>query len=252
MDATRIPSVNETNRVPGGSMPVDRSCDLSVGVVVPVFNEGESLDYYLSRLYEVTRARCPVVLVDGGSTDSSVSIGQRYFHTESTGRPNRGEQLNRGARCLLTDVVLFLHADTELPRGFDLHIRRPLSDERLAGGCFRLQFDDAHPMLSAYSWFTRFRGRLFHFGDQGFFIRRETFSRMGGFSPLPFLEDVDFLKRLKNFGKFLPLSVSVRTSARRFRRRGVVRQQLANIVLVTLFELGVSAERLAAAYPHLR
>ncbi len=75
---------------------------------------------------------------------------------------------------------------------------------------------------------------------------------MGGFSRLPFLEDVDFLKRLKNFGKFVPLSVSVRTSARRFQRRGVVRQQLANIVLVTLFELGVSAERLAAAYPHLR
>jgi glycosyltransferase involved in cell wall biosynthesis len=118
MDTTRIPSVNETKRVPGGSMPVDRSCDLSVGLIVPVFNEGESLDYYLSRLYEVTRARCPVVLVDGGSTDSSVSIGQRYFHTESTSRPNRGEQLNRGARCLLTDVVLFLHADTELPRGF--------------------------------------------------------------------------------------------------------------------------------------
>jgi glycosyltransferase involved in cell wall biosynthesis len=111
-------------------MPVDRSCDLSVGVVVPVFNEGESLDYYLSRLYEVTRARCPVVLVDGGSTDSSVSIGQRYFHTESTGRPNQGEQLKRGARCLLTDVVLFLHADAELPQGFDLHIRRALSDGR--------------------------------------------------------------------------------------------------------------------------
>jgi hypothetical protein len=75
---------------------------------------------------------------------------------------------------------------------------------------------------------------------------------MGGFSPLPFLEDVEFLKRLKKFGTFVPLSVSVRTSARRFRQRGVVRQQLANIVLATLFELGVSAERLAAAYPHLR
>lgn len=233
-------------------MPFDTSCDLSVGVVVPVFNEAESLDYYLSRLYEVTRARCPVVLVDGGSTDSSVSIGQGYFQVESTGRPSRGAQLNHGARCLLTDVLLFLHADTELPQGFDLHIRRSLSDGRVAGGCFRLQFDDPHPMLSAYSWFTRFKGRLFHFGDQGFFIRRETFFRMGGFSPLPFLEDVDFLKRLKNFGKFTPLPVSVRTSARRFRRRGVVRQQLANIVLVTLFELGVSAERLAAAYPHLR
>src|SRR6266849_6492122 len=141
MDTTGIPLVDEMKAAPGWSIPDDASCDLSVGVVVPVFNEAESLDYYLSRLYEVTRARCPVVIVDGGSTDSSVSIGQRFFHTESTGRPNRSEQLNHGARCLVTDVVLFLHADTELPRGFDLHIRRALSDSSVAGGCFRLQFD---------------------------------------------------------------------------------------------------------------
>ncbi len=110
MDTTGIPLVDEMKAAPGWSIPDDASCDLSVGVVVPVFNEAESLDYYLSRLYEVTRARCPVVIVDGGSTDSSVSIGQRFFHTESTGRPNRSEQLNHGARCLVTDVVLFLHA----------------------------------------------------------------------------------------------------------------------------------------------
>jgi rSAM/selenodomain-associated transferase 2 len=226
--------------------------DLSVGVVVPVFNEAGTLDYYLSRLYEVTRGRCPAVVVDGGSSDASAAVARRYFHTEATFEPNRGEQLNRGARCLLTDVLLFLHADTELPRGFDYYIQHALADHTVVGGCFRLQFDSAHPVLQAYSWFTRFSGRFFHFGDQGFFIRREVFIRMGGFSPLPFLEDVDFLKRGRKLGKFVTLSAPVRTSARRFLERGIVRQQLVNVALVTLFELGVSAKRLAAAYPHVR
>lgn len=252
MDGTGSASLDSAKRRPLGKGPSHALPDLSVGIVVPVLNEAGTLDYYLSRLYEVTRGRCPVVVVDGGSTDVSLSIGQRFFHTETTEHPGRGEQLNHGARCVLTDVLVFLHADTELPRGFDYYIRQVLADSDVVGGCFRLEFDVAHPLLKAYSWFTRFSGRFFHFGDQGFFIRREVFCQMGGFAPLPFLEDVDLLRRLRKHGKFVTLPVPVRTSARRFLRRGIVRQQLTNVLLVTLFELGVSAERLAAAYPHVR
>jgi rSAM/selenodomain-associated transferase 2 len=206
----------------------------------------------MSRLLLVNRGRCPVVIVDGASTDDSVVIGRRFFHIESLGYPSRGRQLNHGARCLATDVLLFLHADSELPAGFDFYIRKALGDPDVVGGCFRLEFDVRHPMLKAYTWFTQFRGRFFHFGDQAFFVRREAFRELGGFSPTPFLEDVDFLKRLKKLGKFVTLPVSVRTSARRFLRRGIVRQQLLNILVVALFELGVPADRLAAVYPHIR
>jgi len=232
--------------------PLSTLDDLSIGIVVPLLNEGNTLRYFLSRLCDVSHARCPVVIVDGGSSDDSARIARKFFHTETTSAPNRGKQLNHGARCLLTDVLLFLHADSELPRGFDFYIRRSLTDPKVVGGCFRLEFDVPHPLLRFYSWFTRFSGRFLHFGDQGFFIRRDVFCRMGGFSPLPFLEDVDFLRRLRRYGNFVTLSVPVRTSARRFLQHGMVRQQLANIVLVALFELGVSAERLAAAYPHVR
>jgi rSAM/selenodomain-associated transferase 2 len=225
---------------------------LSIGIVVPVLNESKTLLYFLSRLFGASRGRYPVVVVDGGSADDSVRIARQFFHTETISTSNRGMQLNHGARCLLTDVVLFLHADSELPRGFDFHIRRVLADPEVLGGCFRLEFDSSHPLLRFYSWFTQFPGRFFHYGDQGFFIRRDAFCKMGGFSRLPFLEDVDFLRRLTRFGKFVVLPISVRTSARRFMKRGVVRQQLNNILLVTLFELGVSAERLAKFYQHVR
>ncbi len=226
--------------------------DLSIGIVVPVLNESKALRYFLTRLYEVSRACYPVVVVDGGSTDDSVQIAGQFFHTETISTPSRGVQMNNGARCLLTDVLLFLHADSELPRGFDFHIQRALADPAVLGGCFRLEFDARHPILRFYSWFTKFPGRFFHYGDQGFFVRRDAFCQMGGFSALPFLEDVDFLHRLKRHGKFVVLPTSVRTSARRFLKRGVVRQQLANVLVVALFELGVSAGRLAKFYEQVR
>jgi GT2 family glycosyltransferase len=83
-------------------------------------------------------------------------------------------------------------------------------------------------------------------------VRREVFDAMGGFRAMPFLEDVDFLRRLRRYGRFVVLPAAVVTSARRFLRRGAVRQQLRNILLVALFELGVPARRLARFYPHIR
>ncbi len=236
----------------GHASPAVESADRSIGIVVPVLNEAATLEFYLARLYRAAWGRCPVIVIDGGSTDGSAGIARRFFRTEIAEQPNRGSQLNRAARSLRNDVLLFLHADSQLPRGFDYFIRRALQDPLVAGGCFRLQFDAAHPLLRFYCWFTRFPGRFFHFGDQAFFVRREVFWKMGGFHPLPFLEDVDFLRRLKRFGRFLTLPVPVVTSARRFLQCGVLRQQLVNILLVTLFELGVPAERLAWLYPHIR
>ncbi len=218
---------------------------------MPVFNEAALLEPALERLERVA-GTFSVVVADGGSTDGSARIARRFFQTESCPTRNRGAQLNRGAQCLSTDVLLFLHADSQLPEGFAFHVRRAFCSPRVVGGCFRLEFNVPRPMLRFYSWCTRFPGRFLHFGDQGFFVRREVFERMGGFRRLPFLEDVDFLRRLRRYGRFAVLPVPVVTSARRFLRHGVVRQQLRNILLVALFELGVSAERLARFYPPTR
>lgn len=227
------------------------SAELSIGIAVPVYNEAAILKAALERLRRVA-GELPVVVSDGGSTDDSARIARRFYPTEACAAANRGAQLNRGAQKLETDVLLFLHADSQLPEGFQFHIRRALRDPRIVAGCFQLEFDAPRPMLRFYSWCTQFPGRFFHFGDQGFFVRRRVFQLMGGFRPLPFLEDVDFLRRLRHFGRFAVLPVPVVTSARRFLRHGAVRQQLRNILLVTLFELGASAERLARLYPPVR
>lgn len=234
-----------------GKGALRRTGELSIGIVVPVFNEEALLEAAFKRLQRVAGA-FPVVIVDGSSTDGSADTARHFFQTEIHREANRGAQLNRGAAFLGTDVLLFLHADTQLPEGFAYQVRRALRHPRVVGGCFRLAFDAPRLMLHFYSWCTRFPGRLFHFGDQGFFVRREVFERMGGFRELPFLEDVDFLRRLGRYGQFAVLPTPVVTSARRFLRRGIVRQQLRNVLLVMLFELGVPADRLARFYPHDR
>ncbi len=228
-----------------------QASELSIGIVVPVYNEAAILAPALDRLRTLLLDEA-VLVVDGGSSDDSAQIARMFFPTEICALANRGMQLNRGAQLLRSDVLLFLHVDSQLPTGFQSAIQQALSDPRVAGGCFRLQFDVARPMLRFYSWCTRFPGRFFHFGDQGFFVRRKVFEEMGGYERFPFLEDVSFLQRLRCRGGFKVLPLPVVTSARRFLRRGVVRQQLRNILLVTLFELGVSAERLARFYPHVR
>ena len=225
--------------------------ELSIGIVVPVYNEASILERALERVRGLLDGE-RVVVVDGSSSDGSAEIARRFFHTEIELPASRGPQLNHGARCLATDVLLFLHADSCLPPDFQSSIRRALSDPEVAGGCFRLQFDAARPMLRFYSWCTQFPGRFLHFGDQAFFVRRKIFEELGGYRDLPFLEDVDFLQRLRRRGRFVVLPAPVVTSARRFLERGTVRQMLWNICLVTLFELGVSAERLSRLYPHVR
>lgn len=236
----------------------------SLGIVVPVLNEAAVLDRALVRLKQVAGG-FSVVVVDGGSVDGSAEIARQYFSTVVSTPVNRGAQMNLGARLMDADVLLFLHADSELPADFAVHIERALSDPRVAAGCFQLRFDSEasgrRPMLRFFSWCTQFSGRFLHFGDQGYFVRRGVFGAMGGYRELPFMEDVDFLRRLltpgflglgRRHGKFAVLPAAVTTSARRFLRTGVVRQQIVNILLVTLFELGVPVRWLARLYPHIR
>ncbi len=240
-----------------------KAAGFSLGIVVPVLNEAAILDRALVRLKQVAGG-FSVVVVDGGSTDGSAGIARRYFSTVVS-PANRGAQMNLGARLMDADVLLFLHADSELPVDFAAHVERALNDPRVAAGCFQLRFDreasGRRPMLRFFSWCTQFPGRFLHFGDQGYFIRRSVFEALGGYRELPFMEDVDFLRRLlapgflglgRRHGKFAVLPAAVTTSARRFLRTGIVQQQLVNILLVALFELGVPVRWLARLYPHIR
>lgn len=219
---------------------------MRISVIFPTLNEERWISDSIASA-EVAGA-AEIIVVDGGSTDRTRANAQGRALIVTTSA-QRALQMNAGAERATGDVLLFLHADTTLhPRALD-SIRRLVVNERVAGGTFSLRFRESHPLLWSYSWFTRFRCSLFHFGDQGIFVRRQLFDRLGGFSEIPLMEDIDFLSRLRRTGEVVVASdAPVTTSARRFLDNGIVRQQLLNIFLVMLFFCGVSPSILARFY----
>jgi rSAM/selenodomain-associated transferase 2 len=221
---------------------------MKLSVVLPTFEEAGRI----AATIDAARALGPdveIIVVDSGSGDGTAEIargqGARVIEAEERGR---ARQMNQGAAAANGDVLLFLHADTILPPDARGAIASVLSDPAVAGGCFRLRFDDDHPVLRVSSALTRFGFRLFHYGDCAYFVRRATFREMGGFNAMPLLEDIDFWLRLNRGHRVVVARASVLTSARRFKAVGVVRQQSLATLIVLLYMLGVGAPRLARLY----
>ncbi|WP_022835973.1 TIGR04283 family arsenosugar biosynthesis glycosyltransferase [Salisaeta longa] len=219
---------------------------MTVSVVIPTLNEAACLPATLRRVH-AQPGPVDVTVVDGGSTDDTCAIAASMGASVVRGpRRGRAHQMNHGAAHTTGDALLFLHADTLLPpRGLS-PVRRALASH--AAGIFRLSFDVAHPLLRLYAWCTRLPWVRLCFGDRGLFVRRTAFNAVGGFPPWPIFEDLELAARLHRHGPFAFLPQAVTTSARRFERHGLLRQQLQNARLWMGYCLGASPERLAAHY----
>ena len=219
---------------------------MRISVVIPALNEAENI---LSCLDSVKNQDCAfeVIVVDGGSRDGTVDLARaqaRVIRSEK----GRAVQMNSGAHLCTGEVLLFLHADSQLPPDALVHVERVLANPRIVGGTFTLRFDSRKILLWFITFFTRFKFRYFHYGDQGIFVRRSVFEQLKGFEEIPLMEDVDFLRRLSKTGQLALLRQSVTTSARRFLEHGILRQQLLNTILVISYILGAKPEILKNWY----
>lgn len=234
--------------------------DQALSIIVPVFNEREALPALLSNL---ARIDCDqIIIVDGGSEDGSFTYLQRHWQNSLAGREvlaasrGRAMQMNAGAKIATGDVLLFLHADSELPP----RVKREVSlarDNLYLWGRFDVRFHEPNILnrrmrITAYLMNLRSRLTSIATGDQGIFVERDLFFQIGGFSRLPLMEDVDLSKRLKKHGVPFSSSKQIITSARRWEQDGWLR----TIVLMWSFRLaffaGVSAEKLVRWYRNIR
>jgi len=216
-----------------------------ISVVIPTLNEE---GYLPSTLASVQGARgLELIVVDGGSTDDTVRIarssGAFVVHSE----PGRARQMNEGARVARGSMLLFLHADTRVPRGFAERVRRTLADESVAAGAFGLRIEGPRWSLRVVERLVRWRCRWFGlpYGDQALFMRAPTFHGAGGYPQQPIMEDFDLVRRLRRLGRIQVVSEMVETSGRRWLKRGVGRVTLLNQVIILAYVLGVGPERLA-------
>jgi rSAM/selenodomain-associated transferase 2 len=194
-----------------------------------------------------------IIVVDGGSRDGTprraAEAGARVVQSS----PGRARQLGEGVRASRGDVLLFLHADTVLPPGFDAAIAAALRDPRVVGGAFRFRFDRREaptPALRLVEWGARLRGALLRmpYGDQALFVRRRILDAIGGVPQAPIMEDLDLVKAMKRKGRLALLPLPATTSSRRYRSRGVLRTALRHQLALAAWALGVDRRRVAAWY----
>jgi rSAM/selenodomain-associated transferase 2 len=223
---------------------------MRLAVIIPALEEESSLSRTLQR---VAGLGDELVVSDGGSSDGTVEAARRLGARVVEGPRGRGPQLNRGAAATEAEILLFLHADSLPPTGAADAIRRAVSAGAEGGG-FQVRFEGDSFWMRLGTRLVNLRTRLTRLplGDQGHFVTRAVFNEMGGYRDWPILEDLDFARSLRRRGGLVILPLPMRTSFRRYLKRGVVRTVAVNWLIWMLYALGVSPHCLARLYRDVR
>jgi rSAM/selenodomain-associated transferase 2 len=225
---------------------------MRVSVVIPVLNEADGITQMLMQLRQAGVWQS--IVVDGGSSDDTASLARLYADEIMTSPRGRARQMNAGAPVADGEVLLFLHADTDLPRGFLRLVSDALSDPQVVGGRFDVRLDAEGWSFRMIETFMNVRSRMTKIstGDQAIFVRRAVFQKMGGYPELELMEDIEFSRRLKREGRIACLRERVTTSARRWQRDGVARTIVKMWTLRLCHFFGVSTARLRTYYANTR
>ncbi len=192
-------------------------------IIIPALNEAANILNALNQL-QVMRARgVEVIVVDGGSSDNTAKLAAPLCDQVVISSKGRAQQMNVGATLAKGDALLFLHADSLLPRDGDIAVLDAL--QKHLWGRFDVFIAGQHALLPMVAWFMNQRSRLSSIatGDQGIFIRRDTFNAVGGFANQPLMEDVEICKKLKKFGSPANVGQKITTSGRRWDTHGLWR-----------------------------
>lgn len=218
-----------------------------VSVVIPSLDEEERIAAAVDSA--LASGVAEVIVADGGSSDGTVERARRAGARVVTGERMRARQMNRGADAAAGELLIFLHADTRLPKGACSAVEQALASGSTFGG-FRISFAEpslrlrvAAAMINARTAVTRCP-----WGDQAQFIRRDVFLAAGGFREIPIMEDYELAIRMKRSGPTVVLPDRVVTSGRRFLEKGVLRTAAMNWRIVIAYRRGADPAQLAAMY----
>ena len=225
---------------------------MNISVIIPVLNEEKSIAATLRTLLALQPHE--ITVVDGGSYDRSREICQQFGVQMLSSESGRARQMNYGARHATGNILLFLHADTQLPASAFEDIAAALSDARCLGGRFDVELEGSHWMLKIIGALINYRSRATGIGtgDQAIFVRREVFQRIGGYPDIPLMEDIALCRALKRLGRVACLRSRVVTSARRWESDGVWLTIGRMWTLKFLYLAGVAPARLKKFYADTR
>jgi rSAM/selenodomain-associated transferase 2 len=216
---------------------------VKIAVVIPALDEAHDI---AGAVRSASVPGAEVVVVDGGSSDETAERARAAGARVVVCTPGRARQLRRGVAETDGDPVLFLHADSRLPAGWPAAVAHALQDPAMAGGAFRLRFDERRIGLRVLEWGVRLRVALFSlpYGDQAIFVRRSVLDAVGGVPAVGFMEDLDLVRAVKTRGRLCGLPLPVTTSARRYRRDGIARTVLRHLLAALAWSAGVERSRI--------
>jgi rSAM/selenodomain-associated transferase 2 len=223
-------------------------------IIMPVLNEEAVLDNQLAHLIQqCAHYDYELLIVDGGSSDQTVALAQRYGQVILSPR-GRAIQMNAGAAYASGDVLMFLHADTRLPNDAFCAIERIFASPEVVACAFKICFNCDQWPYQLVAFFTNVRSRLriLFTGDQAYVIRASSFKAVGGYPDQPLMEDLEIITRLRKIGKVILLQQYVTTSSRRHEKMGLLRTVLLMWYLRTLYKFGVSPAQLQRMYLDVR
>jgi rSAM/selenodomain-associated transferase 2 len=223
-----------------------------ISIIIPVLEEAGQIGATLDALSAAAGVEeAEILVVDGHPQKTTIRALPERQVRGICGPMGRGAQMHAGARAASGTVLLFLHADTRPETDALLRIQETLRNPAIAGGAFDLGIDAPGTVFRVIEWGASLRSRLTRipYGDQALFLRRSAYFRTGGFRPIPLMEDVDLMRRLKKRGeKIRFISRRVWTSPRRWQDEGILYCTLRNYALIFLYHLGVPPEQLARFY----
>jgi len=219
-----------------------------LSIVLPTLNEAESLPAVLATIGQPSHD-LEVIVVDAGSTDATVRLAKEYGCHAFTGNRGRARQMNAGASVASGDNLLFLHADTLLPKNYRSQIHRVLSGPCLCGA-FALKIDGRGLGLRLVEAGVALRCKLLRrpYGDQALFFRAVDFYGCGGFKPMAIMEDFEIVDRMRKKGRIGIVDSPVVTSSRRWKKKGILKTTLLNQLCIVAYRLGLPEATIERLY----
>lgn len=226
--------------------------DIELSVLIPTRQEAASLPLLLADL-QTWSGELDILIADAGSSDATIDAATLAGATVlRCPTPGRGQQLRWALERAQSPWLLILHADSRLPTTWAQAVHNTITTPTSADQAFYfdLRIDGDQPLLRlvelAVHW--RCRHRQEPYGDQGLLIHRELYERCGGYSPIPLMEDLELIRRLKRIAQVRSLNQSIHTSGRRWERDGVLQRSWSNAQLRRRWLRGEPPEQLLASY----
>ncbi|WP_456416685.1 TIGR04283 family arsenosugar biosynthesis glycosyltransferase [Thiolapillus sp.] len=224
---------------------------VSISIIIPTLNEAEHIRSTLEPLQAMRKRGHEIVLADGGSNDHTVPVAIPMIDKHLQCNTGRAMQMNAGAEQARGDIFWFIHADTLVQPNMDRELLAALITSKSRWGRFDVSLSGNQTSLRIIermmNWRSRFTGIAT--GDQGIFICRGLFERIGGFPSQPLMEDIEISIRLKKAaGKPLCLHSKILTSSRRWESRGIARTIFLMWRLRLAYALGANPADLARQY----